>query len=80
MERPLKISMRGGVVRMGWSTPFPRKDLRSRKSGAPTQDHVLTPRHQSSRTRRSVEDPGIGSPQLLVATDVLLHQSICEDM
>ena len=36
--------------------------------------------HQSSRSRRSVEDPGIGSLQLLVATDVSLHQSICEDM
>ena len=39
---------------------------------------ILNPTY--SWTCRSVEDPGVSSLQLLVAADVSLHQSICEDM
>ena len=62
------------------SAPLLREDLYSRKSRAPMPDCVPIPWHQSSQTHRLVEDPGISSPELLVAADVSLHQSICEVM
>ena len=74
VERPLEVSMCSRVVRTRWSTPLPREDLCSGKSGTLTLDRVPTPRHQSSWTCRLVEDPGVSSLQLLVATDVLLHR------
>ena len=80
MERPLKVGTCCGVVQTRQSPLLLRENLCFRKFGAPTLNCVPTSWYQSSQTCRLVEDPWISSLKLLVATDVSLHQSICEDM
>ena len=80
VERPLEVSASGGMVGVWWPAPLLWQDLCSRWKGPPLTDCVSTPWHPSSRTCWQVEDTGVCSLELLVATDVPLHWSVCEDM